>query len=205
MQAIRVYTDQIERYETLSTWFMGFHVLCLMALLAFAGMLAIHRKKDGGGTRLLYTGLLSAVFLGIPALATLYLYTFAMNMRKVALYRGYLCFLERRWNALTGLNAMLFDSEIIGSFFSFKSFLVNGLGPIVMAVFVILALGISFWLSVRFLRQLPPSNMKKRLAFLAGIIMVICVCFDGLCVYYLSTNDNVVASVVIYCEGRIGS
>ncbi len=205
MQAIGVYTDQIERYENLSTWLIAFHVLCLMAILAFAGVLAVRRKKGCEGSRPLYTGLLSAVFLGVPVLTTLYLYTFAMNMRKVALYRGYLCFLEQRWNALTGLDVMLFDSEIMDGFFTFRSFLVNGLGPAVMAVFVILALGVSFWLSVRYLRQLPASNVKKGLAFLVGVTMAVCVCFDGLCVYYLSINDSVTASTVICCEERFKS
>lgn len=200
MQAIGVYTDQIERYESMSTWFMAFHVVCLLVILALAGLLAIFREK--GRNRALYTGLLSAVFLVVPVLATLYLYCFAMNMRKVALYRGYLRFLEQRWNTLTGLDAMLFNSEVMDRFFSFRSFLVNGLGPAVMAVFVLLALGLSLWLSVHFLRQLTSSKMKKGLGFLVGLTLAVCICFNGLCVYYLSTNDSIVASAAAYCEER---
>ena len=94
MEAIRVYTGQIERYETLSTWFAAFHVVCLLVLLSFAGFLLLRRRGESGGERALTTGILSASLLGVPVLTTLYLYTFAMNMRKVALYRGYLSFLE---------------------------------------------------------------------------------------------------------------
>lgn len=204
MEAIRVYTGQIERYETLSTWFAAFHVVCLLVLLSFAGFLLLRRRGESGGERALTTGILSASLLGVPVLTTLYLYTFAMNMRKVALYRGYLSFLEQCWNQQSGLNAMLFDGEIITEFFSFQRFLVNGLGPVVMSVFILLALGLGFGLSIYFQCQLPGSRMKRGLAWLTGVTLVVSLFFDVLCTYYLSTNDAAVQAVLQSCQNLIG-
>lgn len=62
---------------------------------------------------------------------------------------------------------MLFDSEIITEFFSFRRFPVNGLGPVVMSVFLLLALGLSFGLSIYFQRQLPGG-----LVFYAACILL---------------------------------
>lgn len=204
MESIGIYTDQIERYETLSTWFIAFHTGCLLVLLSLAVFLLLKRRRESGVTRDLTTGILSVVFLGIPVLTTLYLYTFAMNMRKVALFRGYLSFLEQYWNRLAEIETMLFDCEIIGTFFSFQSFPVNGLGPAVMAVFVLLALGFGFGLSIYFQRQLPSGKMKQGLVLLTGLTLLVSLCFDALCVYYLSINDAVVQAVIARCQNIVG-
>lgn len=95
---------------------------------------------------------------------------------------------------------MLFSSKVMGRFFSFQSFLVNGLGPVVMAFFVALALILGFGLSVYFLRRLPASRMKETVKILLCAVIAMCVFFNGLCVYYLSTNDAVVTDVIAYCE-----
>lgn len=155
IEIINIYTNQIERYEALSTWFAAFYIISLLLLLFFSGILLLRRAKWRDDPRNLTAGMLSVVFLGIPMLTTLYLYVFAMNMRKVALFRGYLSFLEEYWNQLSGLEVMVFNEEIIGAFFSFQSFLVNGLGPAVMSIFIVIALGGAFGLSIYFHRQLP--------------------------------------------------
>ena len=202
MQAIGTYTDQLERYEDLSTWFAAFIAGCILIVLITAAFLLLGQGTERG--RVTRNGILSGLFSVIPALVTLYLYTFAMNMRKVALYRGYISFLERQWNELCGSDLMLFSDKVMGRFFSFQSFLVNGLGPVVMAFFVILALALGFGLSVYFLRRLPASRMKEAMKVLICVVMVVCVLFNGLCVYYLSTNDAVVAQTIAYCEGLAG-
>ena len=199
IKIIQSYTDQITHYEILSTWYAAFCAICIFSALVLALWIALQRR-NAAGTGKLHTVALSGAFLVIPVITTLYLYTFSMNMRKVAMYRGYLSFLEHRWNALAQADILLFDSELVRRFFSFDSFYVNGLGPAVMAVFVVLTLVLGFGLSLRFLRQLPSSREKRILQILVGILVVICVSFNGLCTYYLSTNDQVVESVIAYCE-----
>lgn len=200
IQIINSYTAQIERYENLSTWYAAFSIVCVMVVAMTAITLIIKQKEEEDTNRAFYNGVLSCIFLIIPSVITLYLYVFAMNMRKVALYRGYLGFLEKQWNSLSGLNIMLFDDEIINNFYSFPNFLVNGLGPIVMAIFIILSIIIGFGLSIHFIRQLKNSRIKTALRLLVCILMIICVLFNGLCTYYLSTNESVTESVINYCE-----
>lgn len=199
IRIIESYTEQISHYEILSTWYAAFCAVCIFFALVLAWWIALHRRRDTGEGEL-HTVALAGMFLMIPLLITLYLYTFSMNMRKVALYRGYLSFLERRWNASAGENILLFDNSLIHHFFSFNSFYVNGLGPAVMAVFILLALALGFGLALHFLRQLPSSRKKRAMQALVGILAIVCVSFDGLCTYYLSINDQVVESVIAYCE-----
>lgn len=202
-QMIEVYTQQIERYENLSTWYAAFVVVCVLAIIAMAIFLILNRKKQDNGSREIYNASLSGIFLLIPSITTLYLYVFSMNMRKVALYRGYLAFLEEQWNSLEGLEIMLFDGEIIKRFFPIQNFLVNGLGPVVMAVFIILSLIIGFGLSIYFEKQLKASKIKKSLQLLLGILIIVCVLFDGICTYYLTNNDYTTDAVVNYCEKAV--
>lgn len=200
VQMIDSYTNQIERYENISTWFAAFSVICILGVIIMAIFLLVRYRNEDDQNRSLYDCILSAIFLIIPSITTLYLYVFSMNMRKVALYRGYLSFLEQRWNVLAGEEVMLFDSQVIKEFFSFNSFLVNGMGPVVMAVFIIFSIVIGFGMSIHFVKKLKQSKIKNVLKIMLCVVTIVCILFDGLCTYYLSTNDNVTRSVVEYCE-----
>lgn len=197
---IKLYTTQIERYESQSTWFAAFSIVCILLTIILSVHLFLKRENTHANQRMSYNMSLSAILLVIPSIITLYLYVFAMNMRKVALYRGYLSFLEDQWNMQAESEEMLFDNEIIGRFFSFKEFLVNGLGPVVMVLFLLFAIVIGFGLSIYFERQLQDSVIKKGLRFMIVFLMVICISFNGICSYYLCTNDSVSKSVTEYCE-----
>lgn len=199
IKMIDSYTNQIERYENLSTWYAAFSALCIILVFGYAIYLILRRGRDDARKAPFYDSLLAGVFMFIPAIVTLYMYVFAMNMRKVALYRGYLSFLEEQWNSLSGSEIMQFDKAIMPEFFSFQSFLVNGLGPVVMAIFIILAFGISFGLSIFYIKKLDASKIKTALSVLLCILLIVCISFSGLCTYYLSTNDSVVEAVVDYC------
>ena len=98
---------------------------------------------------------------------------------------------------------MLFDNEIIDTFYSFGSFYVNGFGPIVMAFFVIAALAIGFGASLYFARRVSQTRIRGRLKLAIAILAFVCILFDGLCTYYLSINDQVMHSVVHYCEQQL--
>lgn len=200
IQMVDSYTDQIERYERLSTWFAAFSMICILAVLLIAAILVLRRNRDNGRNSSFYHIVLSCLFLLVPTITTMYLYVFAMNMRKVAMYRGYLSFLEEQWNALTGTKAMFFDSGIVKEFFSFQSFPVNGLGPAVMSIFIVLTFTVGFGLSIHFLRKSSSSKARIWITILLSVLLVVCVSFSGLCVHYLSVNDSVMASVIEYCR-----
>lgn len=63
------------------------------------------------------------------------MYTFAINMRKGAMYRGYLSFLENKLNELTGSVQALFDSDLVDRFLSPEHFLANGIGPAAIGIY----------------------------------------------------------------------
>ncbi len=199
-EMINTYTNQIERYESLSTWYAAFSAVCVILVFGYAVRLILQRDKAESHKKGFYNGIAAGIFMFIPAIVTLYLYVFAMNMRKVALYRGYLSFLEKQWNSLSGLEIMQFDNAVIPEFFPFQHFWVNGLGPAVMAIFIILAFGIGFGMAVFYLKKLESSKIKTMLTVLLYIMLVVCISFSGLCTYYLSINDSVVESVVNYCQ-----
>lgn len=205
VQLIHTYTDQIERYEKMSTYFSAFCIVCILIVLLSAIALIIYQKKENNGEKEHYNMFLSGIFLIIPSIITLYLYTFAMNMRKVALYRGYLSFLENLYNELSQRNVMLFDNGIINTFFSVRTFPVNGLGPAIMIIFIITAFFIGFGLSIYYTQKLSHSKIKNRLKLTIIVLMVVCIFFDGLCCYYLSVNDRVMNSVISYCEEQGGA
>lgn len=199
-QMIDSYTGQIERYESLSTWCAVFTVICIFAVILFAGSLIVKSSDRRDGNRDGYHFVLTCLFLTIPSITTLYLYIFAMNMRKVALFRGYLGFLENRWNVLAGSNTMLFDLQIIDQFFSPKVFPVNGLGPAVMALFLALSFVFGFGMAMYFAGRLWNLAARKGLKLLICVLGIVCLLFDGICCYYLTTNDAVVKSVLESCE-----
>lgn len=200
VQMISSYTEQIERYESLSTWCALLTIMCILAVLFFAGSLIVKRNGKKDRDREGYNLILSGLFLIIPSITTLYLYIFAMNMRKVALFRGYLSFLENQWNDMAGVEVMLFDARIINKFFSPQAFLVNGLGPVVMTLFLALSVALGFGLSFYFVCKLQNSTAKKGMKILICVLGIVCILFNGICCYFLTTNDSVVKSVLEDCQ-----
>lgn len=126
-----------------------------------------------------------------------------MNMRKVALFRGYLSFLENQWNAMADSEVMLFNSRIIDKFFSMQAFPVNGLGPAVMTLFLVLSAVIGFGLSFYFACKIQSSKAKKGIKLLTCVLGIVCILFNGICCYYLTTNDSVVKAVIEACRNGL--
>ena len=203
VQMIGFYTEQIERYESLSTWCALLIIICILAVLIFTSSLIVKNNGRSDGDRGRYNLILSGLFLTIPSIITLYLYTFAMNMRKVALFRGYLSFLENQWNAMADSEVMLFDSQIINKFFSVQTFPVNGLGPTVMTLFLVLSAVIGFGLSFYFACKIQDSKAKRGMKLLTCVLGIVCIWFNGICCYYLTTNDAVVKAVIETCQNGL--
>lgn len=199
IQIVEVYTTQIEKYETLSTWYSAFCIACVLMIIFMIILLILRPIKEDAKKGDNYNIALSVLFLLIPTVMTLYLYTFAMNMRKVALYRGYLNFLEKQWNMLTQSEMMIFDFRIIRDFYSPQSFWVNGLGPVVMAFFVVLFFLGGFGMAAHCAKNIKSRKLSMNIRTLLCVLFIVYLLFDGMCVYYLSTNDQVVESVNNYC------
>lgn len=198
-QMIATYTDQLERYEALSTWSALLTVICILAIIIFAGSLIVKGSNARDVDREGYSFVLTCLFLMIPSITTLYLYIFTMNMRKVALFRGYLGFLENQWNVLVGSDMMRFDLQIIDRYFSPQVFPVNGLGPAVMTVFLIFSFVLGFGMALHFAGRLQTRVARKGLKLVICVLGIVCLLFNGMCCYYLTINDAVVNSVLESC------
>ena len=190
VQLIIEYTRQVEKYESISTYYLG----GIWATALFVAFLLVRRQKESAQE--IYDKVISALCLLPPAITTLYLYTFAMNMRKVAMFRGYLGYLENLQNSLTDYPVTAFDQEVVTQFLGAENFPVNGWGPAVMGIFVILSLVIGFRLSAYFGRKVISSEFKKWQKVIYYVLLIVCVLFDIMCVYYLSINDRIVDEVL---------
>ena len=62
IEVINSYTNQIERYENLSTWFAAFCVACILAVIVIAAFLILKREKSKHGIET-YNIILSGIFL----------------------------------------------------------------------------------------------------------------------------------------------
>lgn len=194
VQLIIEYTKQVEKYENVSTYYSAICLGGIWATVLFIIYLLVRRQKEP--SQEIYDKVISALCLLPPAITTLYLYTFAMNMRKVAMFRGYLGYLENVWNSLINFPITTFDQELVKQFLGAKSFPVNGLGPAVMGIFVILSLVIGFRLSAYFGHKVISSEFKKWHKIIFYVLLIVCVLFDIMCVYYLGINDRIVDEVL---------
>ena len=95
---------------------------------------------------------------------------------------------------------MLFDSRIIDKFFSSQAFLVNGLGPVVMVVFLVISVVLGFGMSFYFACKLQNTTAKKGMKLLICVLGIVCILFNGICCYYLTINDSVVKAVIEDCQ-----
>lgn len=148
VQLIIEYTRQVEKYENVSTYYSAICLGGIWGTALFIIYLLVRRQKES--VQEIYDKAISTLCLLPPVITTLYLYTFALNMRKVAMFRGYLGYLENLRNSLADYPVMAFDQELITQFLGAKCFPVNGWGPAVMGIFVILSLVIGFRLSAYF-------------------------------------------------------
>lgn len=189
VQLIIEYTRQVEKYESVSTYYSAICLGGILATALFIVCLLARRQKEAA--REIYDKALCALCLLPPVITTLYLYTFAMNMRKVAMFRGYLGYLENLRNSLADYPVTSFDQELVTQFLGAGSFLVNGLGPAVMGIFVILSFVIGFRLSAYFGQKVTSSEFKKWQKIIFWVLLIVCTLFDIMCVYYLSVNDRV--------------
>ncbi len=194
VQLIIEYTRQVEKYESVSTYYSAICLGGIWATTLFIIYLLVRRQKESAQE--IFDKVISTLCLLPPAITTLYLYTFAMNMRKVAMFRGYLGYLENLRNSLADYSVMAFDQELVTQFLGAGSFPVNGWGPAVMGIFVILSLVIGFRLSAYFGQKVTSSEFKKWQKIIFYVLLIVCVLFDIMCVYYLSINDRVVDEVL---------
>lgn len=194
VQLIIEYTRQVEKYENVSTYYSAICLGGIWVTALFISYLLVQRQKES--VQEIYDKAISTLCLLPPAITTLYLYTFAMNMRKVAMFRGYLGYLENLWNSLADYSVMAFDQELVTQFLETGSFPVNRWGPVVMGIFVILSLVIGFCLSAYFGQKVTSSEFKKWQKVIFYVLLIVCALFDIMCVYYLSINDRVVDEVL---------
>lgn len=156
---------------------------------------------------------ISIFFILIPEVAMLYLYTFSMNTRKVAVYRGYLRFLEEKLSSYMRITLDYdnIDNGIVGRFVAghfieFKAgetFYTNTYGIIVLGISLLLLYFACFMLSWYFSNYLIERCYHKSIfSFMYKCLimtMVICVLFSSIFVFDLFQNDKVSENVYKMC------
>lgn len=166
IEQITLYTQQLDSFDQLSTnyvmtviSFIGVIIAAIMALMGVK-----KRLKDNKYMNILNRAI-SMAFLTIPSIITLFMYVFAVNCRKVALYRGYLQYLEDLLNSNAGSEKVMFHTKAIQEFYGIsfdissvdnfvgKQFWSMSLGPIVMVIFLFMIMIVSFKISKYFALQ----------------------------------------------------
>ena len=153
---------------------------------------------------------ISLLFLIIPMIVMLYLYVFSMQCRKVAIYRGYLWYLEDELNKKIETK-VLFDNGIVDKFIggfpptalSPEQFLTNRLGPVVMGMFVLGIYIVSFAFADYFsnwkVERMWGSRFYRYYRFWFLLLLLACSGFSLVCMYDLCVNGTVVEEVHRYC------
>lgn len=208
VEQIKEYTSQLELYERTSTYYSAVCMIAVIILIGIIVQIIIRLAKDhqysqNDKCNSACYKILPVLFLMIPSIAELYLYTFAMNMRKVAMYRGYLSFLENKLNHLTGSETALFDSKLVDRFLSPDHFFTNGIGPVAMGSFLIAAILGSFIFAIYYTRLINDGMYKKimKLCIICSALMTMI--FDSIYIYSLSINGNIVKEVGQFCIEQV--
>lgn len=190
-----MYSEQLEEYDRSNGVFV---ITCI----SFCGVvLGIAITLVTGAKEIKRPNLaLAAVFALLPSIMTLCLYVFSMQCRRVAIFRGYLAYLEEKLSNLTGV-PMIFNREVVPKFFG--EFLTNICGPVVMILFIILLFIVSIWLCAYFAKS-PKVISKAGCGVKAGrailwILFALCIVFCVICAFDLATNDPVPGKVYEFC------
>lgn len=175
---VELYTEQVEKYESQNTTFSLGSIAFLGVLLGIIIGLVNISKGEPQQLQSLKYRIISLFSLSIPIATTFVLFTLSLNMQKVALFRGYLYYLNSALNALLGTNDMMFDNNIIGDYMG-PRFWTNSFGPFALGAFVIFIFAISIYTSLYFYRLAP----TKRFAHLYRSVMIPTVIICTLCCF----------------------
>lgn len=212
VEQISLYTMQLEEYDRLSANYMLICVgFVLVILLAVAFLLIkgtfnsqkISSKSDNN------SGIIALLFLTIPMITVLYMYVFSMQCRKVAIYRGYLGYLEDQLSNNVSV-PLFFDKDIVNEFmvgsiwpFSSVNFYTNGIGPIVMQGFILLIYGAACVMAIAFMLKFCSSTSNNRHKIFLKVFFIAIITISTLSivpfVYDLVHNSVVMEGVYQYC------
>lgn len=162
---------------------------------------------------------ISCMFLCFPPLVTLFLYIFSMSSRKVAVYRGYLMYLEKMISKRTS-KYISFDDTVVREFIDGNIgqaicygaddniLLTNCLGPLVMLLFVIGILFVGFRFAYYFSNweneEKNNTVFFKNFSFLFYALIFICILFSVVCMIDLATNGEIMKAVRDFCFLKAG-
>lgn len=150
--------------------------------------------------------IISLLFCSITAIQTLFIYIFAINCRKVAIFRGYLNYLEGYYNNITNTNIHNFNPDIIDSFFRSvdtgipgKTFFSNIYGPIALCIFMVIILVGCVYFSLKYLNTITCFSKVWLVNIFYIFYFIFTIAFIILCLIDLSTNTYTIDLVNSYC------
>lgn len=218
-ELLATYTSQMEQYERLSTDFsitcVGF-IGVLIGVLITALSIAFRTDANNRGRKIIYR-LVSVVLMIIPCFSILFFYVFSMNCRKVAIYQGYMTYLEGVINDNICGDYIIHNSKLVDNFLA-EGFPTNRFGGIVMIIVFILVIGASVAFSIYFYKlaneinntgaggNVKTGKLFKILYIIAFVLICVMVLvFGSILMCDLLHNDDVRHNVTEFCINNLNS
>lgn len=201
MAAITLYTNQLEDYDK-----SNFNA-CMTCIGFIGGLIAavgaiLCTSLDAVSSNLL-NETISIIILLIPAIITLFLYQFAMSCRRSALFRGYVQFLEKQLNEMTGSYDMFFSSYLIPEYYA--KFAVNHFGPAALIIFLILIFTVSFVISIIFALKSSIHVFVVAYRIVVLLFAIFSIGFDVMYIRSLVENKKVIEETMKKSEEKYKS
>ncbi len=199
MAAITLYTTQLEDYDKSNFNACMTCIGFVGGLIAVVGAILTNSSVENQ-KNIFLNETISILLLLIPAIITLFLYNFAMNCRRSALFRGYVQFLENQLNKIMKSDDMLFSNFLIPEYYA--SFAVNHFGPIAMSIFLLFIFPISFGISIVFALKSSSDTFICWYRIGSILFIILCVILDGIYIYSLMGNNKVIEQTLYKCEQK---
>ena len=194
-ELIRLYTSEAETYDRSS---FNACIGCFGIVGGIFTVLATLFTSGSGGFGVAKT-IGYVLVMVVPSIVALFMYIFAMNCRRVAMYRGCLKYLEETLNTKIKRNIAVYSLKVIPRYMD--EFHLNKYGPIAMVVFTVLAILLSLFVGLNSVKNLTfEGEGVKYLVFVALIVyMAFCLLVCVLAMGGLVKNGQVSEMIYQQC------
>ena len=108
---INQYTSELEELDQLSITYIMTCIGVIGVILGIIATININNKKNTWQST--SYRIVAPLFLTIPVIISIFLGAVTLNCRKVAMYRGYLVYLEQSYNKLSGTIPQSYNTRVL--------------------------------------------------------------------------------------------
>lgn len=108
---INQYTSELEELDQLSITYIMTCIGVIGVILGIIATIYINNKKNNWQST--SYRIVAPLFLTIPVIISIFLGAVTLNCRKVAIYRGYLVYLEQSYNKLSGTIPQNYNTRVL--------------------------------------------------------------------------------------------